>query len=208
MTEKENALEFLKRAAEAIAQTFGGSCETLIQDMAQPGHPILAIYHSQGRQVGSTEDVFGSDQGQRMSHEYIQNDAVNTLVITNAGRYLKSTTTHYKGKGFHYALGINYDYTGLLPAANMVRDLTETGMNLGEHLDRQKSLKIEEIFDECLQNIGKPLVNMKKQDKMQLVRMLMERKVFELQKSVIYVAERLGTSRYTIYKYIHELENS
>ena len=38
--EKEQALEFLCRVAEGIAETFGNSCEALIQDMSQKNHPI------------------------------------------------------------------------------------------------------------------------------------------------------------------------
>ena len=208
MAEKDTALEFLTRAAEAIASTFGSNCETLIQDMQQSGHPIVAIFHSHGRQPGSTEDVFGSDLNPQMSYDYIQEDSVNTMVITKAGRTIKSTTIHYKGNNFHYALGINYDYTGLLPAIAIVRDLTETGEDLDEHLERQRSLRIDEVFEDCVARIGKPIPTMKKRDKLYLIRLLKERKVFDLQKSVTYVAERLGTSRYTIYKYIREIEEN
>ena len=208
MAEKDTALEFLTRAAEAIASTFGSNCETLIQDMQQSGHPIVAIFHSHGRQPGSTEDVFGSDLNPQMSYDYIQEDSVNTMVITKAGRTIKSTTIHYKGDTFHFALGINYDYTGLLPAMAIVRDLTETGEELAEHLERQRSLRIDEVFEDCVARIGKPIPTMKKRDKLYLIRLLKERKVFDLQKSVTYVAERLGTSRYTIYKYIHEIEEN
>lgn len=210
MNEQERVLDFLTRTAAAIAETFGSSCETLVHDMAQPGHPLIAIYnsHVSGRQIGSTADIFGGDLGAENVQVYIQDDAINTLAITNTGRYIKSTTIHYKGKGFHYALGINYDYTRLLPALDVMQDLTQTAAELGEQISSQRRLQLDDEFEECVRNIGKPIVNMKKQDRIQLITLLMNRQFFELQKSVTYVSERLGISRYTVYKYIHEVEDN
>lgn len=211
MTEQERILDFLKRTAEGISQTFGSSCETLIHDMTKPGHPLVAIYnaHVSGRQIGSTADIFGGDLGPESSGcEYIQEDAINTLVLSRTGRYIKSTTIHYRGKGYHFALGINFDYTALIPSVNILRELTQTSTELGSHLDSQRKLQIDEVFDECVRSIGKPIDEMKKQDKLQLIALLMSKKVFELQKAVTYVADRLNISRYTVYKYIHEIEGN
>lgn len=210
MTDEERTLDFLKRTAEAIAVTFGSSCETLIHDMSKPGHPLVAIYnsHVSGRAIGSTADVFGNDHGAGNSPEYIQDDAINTLAITRSGRYIKSTTTHYKGDGYHYALGINYDYTPLLPMASIINDWTSTAISLDEQLTRSGELQLDKVFNECLNNLGKPLGEMKKADKLRLIGLLMNTRIFELQKSVTYVADRLGVSRYTIYKYINEIKEN
>ena len=208
MKEKERVLDFLTRTAEALSVMFGSSCETLIHDMSAPGHPLVAIFnsHISGRSVGSTADIFGGDLGAVEAAEYIRKDAVNTYVVTRTGRHVKSTTIHYQGSGYHYALGINFDYTGLVPAVNTLRELTQTSANLDEHINSQRKLQLDDIFDDCVRSIGKPVVSMKKQDKLQLVALLLNRKVFDLQKSVSYVAEQLGVSRYTVYKYIHEIE--
>lgn len=56
---RDEAFEFLDRAARGIAEMFGSSCETLVHDMGVPTHPILSIYngHVSGREVGSTLDI-------------------------------------------------------------------------------------------------------------------------------------------------------
>ena len=61
---REEAFEFLDRTAQGIAEMFGSACETLVQDMERPDHPILSIYNGQvsGRDVGSTLDILGSDK--------------------------------------------------------------------------------------------------------------------------------------------------
>lgn len=205
MTEQERILDFLTRTAEAIAQTFGYSCETLIHDMSKPGHPLLAIFHSQGRPVGSTASVDGGNTPSDANYPFLNEDAINTFAVTENGRYIKSTTVHYRGEGYHYALGINFDYTAILPAVSILQTLTHTDSNLLENVDRQRRMQIDEIFEDCVRSIGTPILNMKKQEKLILIRRLSECNVFKFQKSVSYVAEKLGVSRYSIYKYIHEI---
>lgn len=212
MDEKERALDFLSRSAQAIAATFGNCCETLIHDFSKPGHPIVAIYngHVSGRGVGSTADIFGADLGEaEQNKEWVNTmeDAVNTFAITNSGKYIKSTSIHYRGNNFHYVLGINFDYTYLVPAQSILSDLTSTGESLEEHVSSNRQKSLEDIFDICVSRIGKATKDMKKSDRLQLITLLMEENAFEFQKAVSYVANRLNTSRYTIYKYIHEIED-
>ena len=61
---REEAFNMLNRMAKGIAEMFGSNCETIIHDLADPLHPVLAIYngHVSGRSVGSTLDVTGVEQ--------------------------------------------------------------------------------------------------------------------------------------------------
>lgn len=210
---KEQVLDFMTRTAEAIAQTFGSSCETLIHDMRKPGHPIVAIFnsHISGRQVGSTADIFGDDNGvpeDEGRKVQLVEDVTNSLAITKTDRYVKSTTINFIGKEYHYALGINFDYTALNNAMTMLQDLTSVSVDLNEHITKSANNQLEDIFDECVRTIGKPISTMKKNDKIQLIALLMKKNAFSFQKSVIYIAEQLGVSRYTVYKYCHEVEEN
>ena len=209
---KTDILDALTRTAEAIAQTFGDSCETLIHDMTQPGHPIIAIYngHVSGRKTGSTADIFGDDSHSagKPTHFKSETDIVNTLVVTKTGRYVKSTTVNYIGEGYHYALGINFDYTSLNNAMSTLNGLINIGGDLREAIDSSVNTQLEELFSDCLSVVGKPAENRKKNDRLQLIALLMQKNAFSFQKSITYVAERLGVSRYTIYKYCHEIEEN
>ena len=46
---------------------------------------------------------------------------------------------------------------------------------------------------------------MGKYDRMRSIQLLYERNVFQMQKAVPYVAERLNISRFTVYNYLKEL---
>lgn len=200
------------RTAESIAQMFGHSCETLIHDMSKPGHPIVAIFngHVSGRQTGSTADIFGDDLAEtgEAKHFKLEKDIINSLAVTKNGRYIKSTTVNYIGEDYHYALGINFDYTALGSAMSTLEGLVSIGTDLNEAINDSSNSQLEDIFNDCLTIVGKPVEAMKKNDRIQLIALLMQRNAFSFQKSITYVADQLKVSRYTIYKYCHEIEES
>ena len=204
---REEMLQFLKNEAKGIAAMLGPNCETIVHDMTRPGHPILAIYNGTvtGREIGSTADIFG-DIGDYDPSLYSNRDYLNQLVLTRDGRMIKSSTFNVGGSGFRFALGINIDITGLMRAQQALSELTATSGELQETLMQDARSQLEELLRECVTAVGKDLSEMQKTDRMRVIRMLMKRRAFSYQKAVAIVAERLGVSRYTVYKYIHEME--
>lgn len=206
-TQKELILENLKRTAEAIALMFGSNCETIVHDMSLPGHPILAIYNAtvSGRSIGSTDDLFDKTlvtSDARAWENYLTDDVVNAFAKTKTGKYIKSTTLHYQGCDYHYALGINYDYTQLNGVSSILSELTATSSLLTDHLAADSgSSTIENIFSECVKEIAIPVEAMNRQDKLRLIALLEKRHAFTIRKSVEFVSDQLGISRYTLYKY-------
>ncbi|MCR4706356.1 MAG: helix-turn-helix transcriptional regulator [Clostridiales bacterium] len=204
---REEMLQFLKNEAKGIATMLGPNCETIVHDMTRPGHPILAIYNGAvtGREIGSTADIFG-DIGDYDPSLYSNRDYQNQLVLTRDGRMIKSSTFNVSGSEFRFALGINIDITGFMRAQQTLSELTATSGDLQETLMQDARSQLEELLRECVSAVGKDLSEMQKSDRMRVIRMLMKRRAFSYQKAVAIVAERLGVSRYTVYKYIHEME--
>lgn len=204
---RDEMLTLLKNEARGIATMFGPNCETLVHDMKRPGHPILAIYNGTvtGREVGSTVDIFG-DIGHYDESVYEDKDYVNQLVLSRDGRTLKSSTFHAIGEDYHFALGINMDITNMVRAAQMLSEMAATSGELQQTLMQDARSQLEELLRECICAVGKQPEHMKKTDRMRIIRMLYKRRAFTYQKSVAIVAERLNVSRYTVYKYMHELE--
>ena len=203
---REEALEFLDRTARGIAAMFGSSCETLIQDMAEPDHPILSIYngHVSGRGVGSTLDVLGT--GLALDEDMYTADLVNMAATTPDGRLIKSSTFHLMGEGYNLALGINFDYTSLVFANRILVDLMSAQSDLRSALWQPgDSRQLADLFDQCVAALGKPVEALTKADRLKVIALLRERSAFSYRKSVPYVAGRLGVSRYTVYKYLDEL---
>ena len=206
---REEMLAFLKNEAQGIAKMFGPNCETIVHDMTRPGHPILAIYNGTvtGREIGSTADIFG-DIGDYDETIYKNKDYTNQLVLSRDGRTLKSSTFNIVGDDFHFALGINMDITNMVRATQLLSELTATSGELQQTLMQDARSQLEELLRECISAVGKDPEHMKKTDRMRIIRMLYKRRAFTYQKSVAIVAERLNVSRYTVYKYMHELEEA
>ena len=206
---REDMLTFLKNEAKGIAVMFGPNCETLVHDMTRPGHPILVIYNGSvtGREIGSTADIFG-DIGDYDETVYQNKDYTNQLVLSRDGRTLKSTTFNVVGEDFHFALGINMDITNMVRANQLLSEMTATSGDLQQTLMQDARSQLEELLRECISAVGKEPAAMKKTDRMRVIRMLYKRRAFTYQKSVAIVAEQLRVSRYTVYKYMHELEEA
>jgi predicted transcriptional regulator YheO len=205
---KEVAFESLCRMAEGIAIMFGPTCETLVHDMTVPNHPILAIYngHISGRQIGSKEDIFGSAVD--VDATYREKDYVNALVVTPSGKYIKSSTWNFVGEDYQYALGINFDFTALVASGQFMAGLTNVGTDLRTAMSEVRETHLKDIFEEHLSSLGKPVEKLNKHERLEFITMLAQSNFFSLQKSVPFIAEKLKLSRYTIYKYLKEIEQN
>ena len=190
---RQEAFTMLDQMAKGIAEMFGSNCETVIHDLADPLHPVLAIYngHVSGRSVGSTRDVTGVEQDL-----YLDNDVVNLLAVTPSGQQTKSSTFSIKGEDYHLGFGINYDFTPLAYANRVLLDL----------MPRDNG--ISELFDSALLRVGKPAREMNKADRLRVIEYLKNMDAFSYRRAVPYVAAHLGVSRYTIYKYLDEVNGT
>ena len=202
---RDEAFEFLDRTAKGIAETFGSSCETLVHDMSISTHPILAIYngHVSGRTVGSTMDILGNDT--QLNEDGLKTDFVNLYATTPTGQQIKSSTFHMIGEDYNLALGINFDYSSLIYANRILVDLMSADADLKSAMWHSGDNRLGEIFDECLTAVGKPISALNKADRLKIIALLNQRDAFSFRKSVPFISQRLGVSRYTIYKYLSEL---
>ena len=202
---REQAFEFLDRTAKGIAEMFGPACETLVQDMERPDHPILSIYNGQvsGREVGSTLDILGSDK--KLDTTALTTDFVNLYATTPQGRQIKSSTFHMIGDGYNLALGIDFDFTSLSFANRTLAGLMSADADLQSALWTGGPGQLQQIYEECLSVLGKSADELGKRDRMRLVALMDQKNAFSFRKSVPFVASRLKVSRYTVYKYLDEL---
>lgn len=199
---RDEAFSFLDRLARGISEMFGVSCETVIHDFSVPSHPVLAIYngHISDRALGSTMDLTGLEQ--KIDFE---GDVVNLLATTPRGQQVKSTTFSLRGDDYHLALGINYDFTPLAYANRALLDLMRTDVDFRSAVYQNRDTRISELFEQCADRIGKPVREMNKADRLRIVEMLAQQDAFSYRRAVPYVAAQLGVSRYTIYKYLDEV---
>ena len=209
---KEDAVKFLSRVAAGIAQMFGKYCETVVQDLEGDKMTMLAIYngHVSGRSVGSTESIYENDTEDFMkflseSKINLENDSLNHIVSLPGSRFVKSSSFFLNGEDYRLILGINYDITLMRQIENMSQDMISADTELLESLKNNYDSSAETLLQSALELISKPVAQMTKDDRVFLVKTLMDTNFFELRKSVPLLAEELGVSEYTIYKYKKEI---
>lgn len=205
---RDEAFEFLDRTARGIAEMFGSSCETLVQDMGHPNHPILSIYNGQvsGREVGSTLDILGSAKS--LDATQLSTDYVNLYATTPTGQQIKSSTFHLIGEDYNLSLGIDFDFSSLVYANRILVDLMSADADLQSALWQGGDSGIGELFEECLAAVGKPVSALNKKDRLKVIALLDQKNAFSYRKSVPFVAKHLQVSRYTVYKYLGELASA
>lgn len=204
---KDELFSILNPIAKGIADTFGPDCETLIHDLDTGSHPILAIYngHVSGRTVGSSTDIMGLPSNPSLDISRLRLPHINMLA-ESGGRKIKSTTIPIQAEDGMLGLGINFDYTSLAAAHQALRALTAVNGFLSE--DIRQIPQLDSLFCDAAASFDKPLTQLTRKERLCLVSRLRLNHFFEQQRAIPYLAEKLGLSRYTIYKDLKELDQT
>lgn len=208
--DKNEAFEFLIKLAEGISIMFGKNCETVIHEMNGQHIRNLAFFNSHvtGRKAGSSLSIYGNDTANgTVSGQNLELDYINQQVVVS-GKQIKSTTVHMRGDGYHFALGINFDVTVLTQMRGILDNLTDIDGELMDRLNSGSQPAVEDLFTSCLEIVNCPVESMKKLERLSLVRLLKEKGAFQMHRSVPYVAERMGVSKFTVYNYLNELNET
>lgn len=202
-------LDFLKRLAKGIAQHFGNDCEVAIHDLNAENlqSTVIGIEngHVTNRKIGDGASRIVIDTLKDSTHDV--KDSLCYLTKTRDGRILKSSSIYIKDEN-NMPIGIfciNYDVTQLTIAENSIKSL----LNHGKEREEVKEIpqNVNELLDELIQqsvkSVGKPLALMKKKDKIQAIKFLNEAGAFLITKSGDKISKYFGISKYSIYNYIN-----
>ena len=205
---ESNRLEMLKQIADALAAQFGPNCEVVIHDLSAQNaeHPIVYIVngHVTGRKVGDGASYVVVEQ--LTTNDPAPRDHLVYLTRTPDGKILKSSTVYIRNsKGKVSAiLAINYDISKLLMVESAVHDLISTGEPQQE--EPEKIVNVNDLLEELIQQsvslVGKPVALMNKEDKVRAIRFLNQNGAFLVTKSGDKIAKYFGISKYTLYSYI------
>ncbi|WP_300328116.1 transcriptional regulator [Fusobacterium sp.] len=202
---KKETLNFLKKLAEGLAEMFGSDCETVIHDLRTEDEIIVAIYngHVTGRKVGDKLNLLGVYELEEMENG---KDFYNCLCKTQDGRLLKSTTVHFKTKDFHFAFGINFDYSKFYDVSKVLSSFMKIGVDVTKVVTEDPNEKLfDGIYSEAVKYFDKNPKVMTREEKLEFINYIKEHGGFSLKKSVVNLAKYLEVSRYTIYNYFKEL---
>lgn len=203
-------LETLRPIAEGLAKTFGRRCEVTVHDFSNPQNSLVMIF---GNVTGRREGAPLTDRLLKTIREEGDSarDLLNLRIRTRDGKLLNSSSIFIRNSHGRIvgSLGINYDLTDLETAIRILDDLRTSPEPATEQTSVDFANDVEEILSHLIDSVvdqaGKPVPLMSREDKLELIRALDGKGVFLIKKAVEEVSSRLGISRYTVYNYLEEV---
>ncbi len=204
-----STLQFCLQLTKGIAQQFGPNCEVVVHDLStnNPEQSIVAIEngHVSGRRVGDgpSHVVLEALRGGKTPVDHLA-----YLTRTKDGKILKSSTIYIQdddGKAIG-VFAINYDITLMLAMEDALKGFTATEApeQEPEHISRNVADLLDELIEQSVKVVGRPVALMNKEDKVKAIQFLNETGAFLITKSGDKVCKFFGISKYTLYSYIDE----
>lgn len=206
----QDELPLLKTIMTLIARQFGEQCEVVLHDWEQGyDHSIVAIEngHVTDRKVGDP----GSNLGLTVMRG-TQDDGnnFNYVTKTKTGKTIRSSTVYLKndeGKAVG-AICINYDVSKMMEMQKFVQDFTHVNDEVKEIFATDVNELLDFFLKECIDMVGKPVVDMDKEDKIKALRYLDEKGAFLITKSGTKICNFFGISKFTLYNYLDEIRGN
>ncbi|MFJ4045810.1 transcriptional regulator [Microbacterium sp. NPDC089987] len=212
----EEILRLYRPVMRALATAAGPSVEVVLHNLdgadVDLGHTIMAIEngHVTGRSVGGPSTNLGLDV---LKDRQKDHDAFGYRGRTSDGRELRCSSVY-----FHNAAGdiiasfcINVDLSPLQQARNMLEALLPVAATTAaaderpqEHFGTDLVSVMDQMIAEAIGEIGRPVEQMTRDDKIAVLEKLDQRGVTQMRKSIETIAKRLHVSRVTAYSYLDE----
>lgn len=213
-TPHENQIEFLSRLAKGVAAQFGNRCEVVVHDLRSqdPSSTIVAIENGyiSGRKLGDGPSNVVL-KALRTDPARLQ-DKLAYLTKTEDGKVLRSTTIFFRDEdGTPSAIfAINYDTSLDMAYLQYLQDFTMLGTERevtpasAEPIPHNVNDLLDQLIQESVQLVGKPVELMTKDDKVRAIGFLNDAGAFLITKSGQKVCTYFGISKYTMYSYMEE----
>ena len=200
--------------AHAIAVHYGKSCEVAIHDLTVENAADSSIIYIEngevtGRKVGDGASAVVLEELSQA--EQNREDRIGYFTKTSDGKVLKSTTVYIRDeKGRATAIfSINHNITALSVAAASLTELTAPATACEpERITPHVGELLDELLWKSTELIGKPVSLMNKDDKQRAIRYLNSKGALLITKSGDKIAKYFGISKFTLYSYLTDEEES
>lgn len=205
---KKLEMDNLKKLAKGIAAQFGSDCEVVIHELSErsANHSIVAIEngHVSGRKLGDGPSQVVLEQ---LAANEVPEDHLSYLTRTPDGKILKSSTIFMKDQAGAVGaiFSINYDISRLSIIADAVGELiapADRGEQEPTRITQNVSDLLDDLIEQSVRMVGKPVALMNKNDKVQAIQFLNKNGALLITKSGDKIAKHFGISKYTLYSYL------
>lgn len=195
----------------AIAMHFGRYCEVVLHDLNKTESSLVAIAGNvTGRSVGAPITNFVLEVFQREGEQ--AEDKIGYYSRTKDGKTLKSSTIFIREDGMIIGvMCINFVIDEFMLVRTLIDDFCQDNEKQKSDMNSEMEYYannveefVENIIEEIMQEEGRSLLYLNRQERVDLIRKLDEKGVFLVKGAVELIANRLGASKHTIYSYIDE----
>ncbi len=200
-------LDLLKRIAAAIAAQFGSNCEVVVYDLTLENQEDMILFIENGHvsrrsaKAGPSHVVLEAMRDGRKDVP----DHYNYLTKTHDGRILRSSTVYIKDENGRVSgiFAINYDMTELMMTQSVINALVQNSPGgEPERIPTNVNELLDDLLDQSVKLIGRPVAMMNKDDKVKAIRFLNDAGAMLITKSGDKIAKYFGISKYTLYSYL------
>lgn len=197
--------------AKMIAKMFGKNCEVVLHDLSVPQNSVIFAInnHVTGREVGQPFDHLVKQV--LLSKNFEGDYAANYMTMSKDGRQIKSSTALIRdAKGEVVgALCINYDVAAL----ENVKTVLDEFLDIKTEEIQKEVEPFENVMDIVDDLINKIVANvkgikLKKQDKINLIKFMDQKGIFQIKGAIDKVARKLNISNVTVYSYLDEIRKN
>ncbi|WJH26023.1 helix-turn-helix transcriptional regulator [Pseudarthrobacter defluvii] len=210
----DEILEVFRPVMHAMAAAAGPGCEVVLHDLSAPepdlSHTIAAIEngHVTGREVGGPSSSLGVGVLHDQSGDH---NAFGYRGITADGRQLRCSSVYFRNSAGRIiaALCVNVDFSAIHKAQALLDGLlpqesSNSAEQPNEFFGRDLVAVMDVMIAEAIREIGKPVEQMSRDDRIAVLRKLDQQGVLQMRKGVERIAARLDISRVTAYAYLDE----
>ncbi|MFE7083675.1 PAS domain-containing protein [Priestia megaterium] len=202
-------------AIDMIVETFGEGCEGIVYDFENFDQPPIYIKGNLIERELRTSIMNLILKNLHKDNNNIK-DKMNIITCKNTGRILKTSIIFIRDKEKNVigCFEINFDITKLIKANDVIQSMCKTrGIEIikNSFTKERYPKNIEQMFVDIVQDTIKDfdmsINEMKKDDRLKFVNLLVEKGTFSIQGSPERVSEILNVSRQSIYNYLGEIRS-
>lgn len=206
----------LTLVTDTFGEMLGPDCEVVLHDLRRPTSSVVHVVngHVTGRSVGQgIRDLLGIVQSPRFRDDRL----VNYTTRMPDGRVVKSTTMIFRDEKGEIiaAICVNHDIQALVAAASALQQMCQVydkaspaPFPVSEPPPQAGVESVTNtIISQTVQGYGALVNRMTKEDKLEVIRFLDDKGAFLVKGAIERVAQELGVSRSSIYKYLEEIRS-
>ncbi len=212
MNSVKEILPVLETIVAGLGKHFGESVEFVVHDYNEDfSRTIVAISNGNvtKRTVGDSGTVIGL---KLLTGKQEESGKFGYVSQTKDGRYLKSSTIYLKNDEDEIigSLCVNCDITDAMVAQNFINSYVGTSGNSPVEATVYNNVDdlLISLINESINYVGTPVALMNREQKVKGIRYLNNKGAFKIKNASVVISQYYDVSRYTIYNYINDSQNS